>query len=53
MNPSNPTTEDMQQIEQLFFEQMRFQTRKATDPVLAARLRSFDVQFSDRWVQHA
>jgi hypothetical protein len=53
MNPSNPTTEELHNIEQLFFEQMRMQTRKATDPILAARLRSFEFQFSDRWIQTA
>ncbi len=50
MNPSNPTTHEMKDIEHLFFEQMRFNTRKVTDPVLAARLRSFDLQCSDRWM---
>jgi len=69
MNPSNPTATEMQQIEALFFEQMKRQTRLATDPVLMSRmlrraplswqknsrrneflLRSFDFQFSDRWI---
>jgi hypothetical protein len=50
MNPSNPTSHELQQIEHIFFEQMRQQTRRATDPVLQARLRSFDLQFSDRWI---
>jgi hypothetical protein len=56
MNPSNPTTADMRDIEQLFFAQMRRQTRYATRPGLREReaattalLRSFDFQFSDQW----
>jgi hypothetical protein len=58
MNPSNPNSQEVQFIEQLFFEQMREQTRRATNPLLAARIasrdttlaRSFDFQFSDRWL---
>ena len=49
MNPSNPTPAEMQQVEQLFFEQMRTLTRRATTPA-SARMRSFDFQFSDRWI---
>lgn len=61
-----PTT---QQVEQLFFSQMKRATQAATNPVQIARmrmqaaksaherqsetafLRSFDYQFSDRWVR--
>jgi hypothetical protein len=46
MNPSNPTKTEMQQVEQLFFEQMRQQTRRAT---MNTRMSSLDFQFSDRW----
>jgi hypothetical protein len=49
MNPSNPTTTEMQQVEQMFFEQMRQMTKKATSPSMA-HMRSFDLQFSDRWI---
>jgi hypothetical protein len=48
MNPSSPTTAEMKNIEQLFFEQMKRQTRRSTGP--PARLRTFDFQFSDRWI---
>jgi hypothetical protein len=62
-------TQTVQQVEQLFFEQMKFATQQATNPVRMARaklqaaksaharasesafLRSFDYQFSDRWVR--
>jgi hypothetical protein len=56
MNPSNPTSNDMRQIEQLFFQQMKRQTRYANQPGLREReialsrlLSSFDFQFSDQW----
>jgi hypothetical protein len=51
MNPSNPTTSEVHDIEQLFFEQMKLQTRKATNPILASRMHSFEFQFSDRWIR--
>jgi hypothetical protein len=57
MNPSNPTATEMRQIEQLFFNQMKRQTKYTNQPGLREReaslarlLSSFDVQFSDQWI---
>jgi hypothetical protein len=52
MNPSQPTNEDMREIEDLFFAQMKHRTRMVTDPVLQRRM-SLDYQFSDLWVVRA
>ena len=49
MNPSAPTAAELRQVEDLFFEQMKRLTRQANLND-AARLRSFDVQCSDRWL---
>ena len=52
MNPSQPTTQEMLEVEQLFFRQMQQLTLHSTGPkgLYSARLQSFDLQFSDRWM---
>ena len=38
MNPSQPTTNDLHQVEQLFFDQMKRATQASTNPVRMARV---------------
>lgn len=53
MNPTHPTTSDMRHIEDLFFRQMRRNTRLTTDPVLQARRASQNAKSdSQRQAEH-
>jgi hypothetical protein len=44
MNPSQPTTAQLHEIEDLFLERMTALTKQAAH-------RSFEYQFSDRWMR--